>query len=476
MWRISFLTLIILIFLIWGMLSWQWGTYVEQNNSSNKELNEKAYQHISIETIPNQLQITQSIYGFTPGKTYTFLVPDLILDWNCVKDDGTACNSEKDDPFSIIAEDSAISLKYSIKLPNDHSPFLFHDWTAAVQDVQITETRMELIDLSKREGTWVAGIPLKAHKKLNYIDYYVFVGGESNASIFWQPEPLFEKVFQNIHIYSLHENISVPIHSFESLRLLPKIPISSIVLSDQLPEEAGQGLLVLNPEISMRDMERKMIYQYFLNNFFDLSTEEMWIVDVLTSMAVGGNSNTKKGNELIQELKENLQPEEWTQYISTIIHAESLSAQKLDELLSLLKGKDTNYFSLNRNQNKQLVPLYYIDSRDLLINDNVLKDQHAILVEDEMFFPFIETMRALSFKINTLGTHEIILTNKDYNTYRFYADQNIFIYNEEDYGLLENPLTIIDGKVYIKDEWLDSLFQVDVFEEKKQIKLSLLEK
>ncbi|WP_077211413.1 stalk domain-containing protein [Bacillus dakarensis] len=476
MWRISFSTLIILIFLIWGMLLWQWNTYVNQSASTNGELNEKASQHISIETNHNQLQITQKVNGIIPGKTYTVLVPETISEWVCLNEDGTDCMSEEEDPFSIFTEESTLSLIYRIQLNNKSSAFLLHDWIVQLHNVHMKETTIELVDLSKREGSWAAGLPLKAYKELNYIDYYVFSGEERNASIYWQPDPLFGKKYQDIQVYYSGEDRSLPSRSFELLNILPASPVSAIVLSDLHPEAAGQGLLVLSPGLSTEDMERKVVYQYFFNRFDPLSEEEIWLVDLLASAAMGKDANTIKGNELIQELKGRLSSDEWTQFVQGVLDAETLSVQKLDEILGSLKGKQTSYFSLNRNQNSKLIPLYYLDLREILIKDTVLKDQHAILVRDELYFPFIESMNNLGFNIHTLGSQDTILINKDHNRYRFYVDQNIFIYNEEDYGLLENPLIMIDGRVYMKDKWLDSLFQVEITEGETQIKLSLLEK
>jgi hypothetical protein len=65
-----------------------------------------------------------------------------------------------------------------------------------------------------------------------------------------------------------------------------------------------------------------------------------------------------------------------------------------------------------------------------------------------------------------------MLLSKGNNSYRFYLNKNVFIYNEEDYGLLENPLTNQNGTVFIEIQWFKSLFGVTAEEREDEIHLT----
>jgi pantothenate kinase len=90
---------------------------------------------------------------------------------------------------------------------------------------------------------------------------------------------------------------------------------------------------------------------------------------------------------------------------------------------------------------------------------------------DQKLFPFVETLSSLGFQVKVLSDNETLLLTKGLNSYRFFVNQNIFIYNEEDYGLLENPLTKINHTIYIDYQWLTSLFNIQIDEDENTVYL-----
>lgn len=471
MWKISFTLLILLNSVIGGMLFWQWNAYSESKSIAKAEEIESATQEISVKSKGNAIAVTQLITGLKSDKEYRISMPDTISDWECVKADGAPCDSVDENPTSFLADHHSLTIRYNIEL--NHTPFLLNSWTAALLDVEMKKTSIEVIDSSRRDGTWVAGLPLKGHNKLEFIDYYYFEGNGTSASLYWQSQSMNHvKGGQGIYLYS-EENMEENSFSFDSLKRLPDFKGLSVVYTEAFTETNGNGLMITKPSIKKELLERKIIYNYFLDKSRDLPLEERWLIDVLTSLMTGQESNVQKGNEFLAELKKQLSEEELSKFLDLVFMESSLTPERLDELLGSLAGKSTHFFALNKNEETKLIPLYYTDKRKIMIQNKLYKDHEVLLIEDKKYYPFVETLEALGFEVKLLADNETILLNKENNSYRFFINQNIFIYNEEDYGLLENPLNRINGKVYVEGNWLNTIFKIHLEETEKEIKLSI---
>lgn len=475
MWKLSFSLFIILTSSIGSMLFWQWNAYSEQNDIPNKDLVEKGQQVLTVEAKVNHLQVTQYIKGLTSGKEYRITVPESISEWSCIQTDGNNCDSKDENPSSFIAEDGGITIALDIPINQKQSSFLINDWMVQLPDVEITDTSIKIIDTVRREGTWITGLPLKGHSELELIDYYVFAGKEDTTSLFWHSTPLFVNNDQESVVYYLKEEKKGAVPSFESLQKISQFPNLTVIFTDQYSETNGKHLMIVPSNIQLEVLERKMIYQYFLTKATHVQLEERWIYDVLTSLWIEKESYVPKGNKLIADLKKNLTNEELTQFLMQVIDEPNLTFQRLDDLLGNLKGKGTHFFTLNKNETTSLVPMYFVDPRKIIIKEQVQKGIEVVYYEENKLFPFMDTMKLLGYDVKALSDQETLLLNKGNNDYRFYMNENIFIYNDEDYGLLENPLIVLNGKVYMESEWIKNLFKVSIEETEDQIKLSLIE-
>ncbi len=70
-----------------------------------------------------------------------------------------------------------------------------------------------------------------------------------------------------------------------------------------------------------------------------------------------------------------------------------------------------------------------------------------------------------------LADGKTVLLTRDSTNYRFYTDQNIFIFDEEDYGLLERPLRVLHDEIFIKEKWLKTIFSVVIIEEESKLEI-----
>lgn len=469
--RASLITLALVI-VIGGVLLWQWKSYSNGIDDSKKKSSGNVTQKINMEVEEHFLQVTQRIDGLESEKEYGVLVPPHAKDWSCL----TA--SEKNDTVEnegfkrILAEDGSLTFVYRIPTGRDDQLFLLNDWTGTIQDAFIAKTSIEIADLAKRQGTWISGAPLKGVQEFEHINYYVFEGKGGTPSLYWHPSSLAQESIQNGKLSIYFDGKKFRSLSFPNIERLVNFPYTSIVLTNQQPETVGNGLIIVDSSsLVVEELERKLIDYYFYSKFENLPVKESGLIDVMSSLFLGEGSQSEKGEQLIQELKTVLTNEEIEEFVELIIHEkEILSVEKLDEWIGKVKGKNTRFFALNKDSHS-LIPLYFFDPRAVYVEGKRQKDFEVVYFGEERYFPVIETFEALAYNVKVLSDKKTLLLSKDSNTYRFYEDQNIFIHNEEDYGLLERPLRVFNGEIYIKEKWLSTLFHVVIYEDTEMVKL-----
>ncbi len=470
MWKIPFTFFIILSAVISGLLFWQWDAYSkEMEHPADMEL---ASQNISIKTEIDTLVITQKLSGLTGKKEIPFALPSGVITWQCLLEDGSECEKQEESVASLKPDNKGnIQIQFTLPIKANEKAFLFNQWLALFSNVQVTDTKVELIDSTKRNGTWVMGIPLIGNKKLDLIDYYVFEGQLANPSLYWQANSLLqEEVDSKLMIYSEQEgNLG---QTFNSLQQISNRPHVTVVITNQLQEGNGNGMIITRPDIKPEMLEKKLLYSLLKLKFDNLPMEQSWLVDLHVSLLLNSESQISKSNQIIQELKLKLTEKELESYLQTFLSEEILfTPQKLDDLLESVTGKPTSFFDDNKNEDTNLIPLYFLEKRNISVKGKIQKDLHIIYMGDQKLFPFVETVSSLGFQVKVLSDNETLLLTKGLNSYRFYVNQNIFIYNEEDYGLLENPLTKINHTIYINYQWLTSLFNIQIDEDENTVYL-----
>lgn len=470
MWKIPFTFFIILSAVISGLLFWQWDAYSkEMEQPADRVL---ASQMISIKTETDTLVITQKLSGFTENKEIPFTLPSEVITWKCLLEDGSECERQEESVTSIKPDNKGnIQIQFILPIKENEKAFLKNQWLASFSNVQVTDTKVELIDSTKRNGTWVMGIPLIGNKKLDLIDYYVFEGQLANPSLYWQADSLLqEEVDSKLMIYSeQNDNFG---QTFTSLQQISNRPHVTVVITNQLQEGNGNGMIITRPDIKPEMLEKKLLHSLLKIKFDNLPIEQSWLVDLHASLLLNSESQISKSNQIIQELKLKLTEEELESYLQTFLSEENVyTPQKLDEILVRVMGKPTIFFENNKNEDANLVPLYFLEKRNISIKGKIPKDLHIIYLGDQKLFPFVETLSSLGFQVKALSDNETLLLTKGLNSYRFYVNQNIFIYNEEDYGLLENPLTKINNTIYINYQWLTSLFNIQIDEDENTVYL-----
>lgn len=67
---------------IGGMLFWQWKAYTEKHEATGRLQTEPVHQQITLESVANELKISQTITGLIDGKEYRVSIPKMCLHGN----------------------------------------------------------------------------------------------------------------------------------------------------------------------------------------------------------------------------------------------------------------------------------------------------------------------------------------------------------------------------------------------------------
>lgn len=466
MWKASLLIFLILSGVISGMLLWQWQAYSER--AIALESSEAITQEITVETHLKELKITQKLYGLKARKEYRLDIPDTLYKWNCKSGTGKACDSADESTYTFFSADDRMIFEYTVPINEKKKAFLLTDWFVKVHGIKAEGLSISISDSFKREGSWAAGIMLKAQKKLDHIDYYYFEGYGNVPSLYWQKEPLLKTALNNADAYTA--DIRAASLDFKKLNDIGNFPFMSIILTHRYPEYTDETILIASPHIKVDQLEKKLIALQFYRKFSDDSPD--WIIDAFTAGLLDLKPGSTKGSIALKELQGELTEHELKEFLITVFQVDSLNAEKLDKLLGNAKGLHTQFFTMNIKNEAPLVPLYFQEEKKLLVSGAEKASINLVYRDGKIFLPFTAAMQALGYEVKILSGEETMLVSKGNNSYRFYLNKNVFIYNEEDYGLLMNPLTRQNGTVWMEIQWFKALFGVAAEEREGGIHLT----
>ncbi|UOE57032.1 stalk domain-containing protein [Cytobacillus oceanisediminis] len=466
MWKASLFIFLILSGIISGMLFWQWQAYSE--HAIALESSGAITQEITVETRLKELKITQKIHGLMEQEEYRLVIPDTLFKWKCKNGTGEACDSADENPFTFFSSDDQMTFEYAVPINERNKALLLTDWFVKIPGKKAEGLSITISDSFKREGSWAAGIRLKARKKLDHIDYYYFEGKGNVPILYWQQKPLLKKAINNAEVYS--EDIQAASFNFKKLNEIGDFPFLTIIFTDQYPEYKDENILITSPRTKVAQVEKNLITMLFQRKFSEDS--QTWVIDVFTAGLLDMKPSSSKGSAVLQELQGELTEDELKAFLRKVINVNSLNAEKLDKLLSDVKGLNTHFFTMNTKSDAPFVPLYFQKEKKLLVSGAEKASIDLIYRDGKRLLPFTATMKALGYEIKILSGEETMLLSKGNNSYRFYLNKNVFIYNEEDYGLLENPLTNQNGTVFMEIQWFKSLFGVTAEEREGEIYLT----
>jgi len=236
----------------------------------------------------------------------------------------------------------------------------------------------------------------------------------------------------------------------------------------------GNGLLLAASSLSKNELEQQLAISFLSRKIQGLSPNGNLLLEALATLITKQPASNPKSRAIVRELQTKLTSAELNDFTIFLSGSEkSIDYTELDDKLAAIKGMETTFFSLNKQDDSSLYPLLFNDGRRLIANGKRIIDWDIIVEGDGKLFPFIKTMSSLGAKTTIDQQLNLIKVTSDSSMYSFNLKNHTFVMNGESFGLLENPFKLINGIVYIEGKWLKAIFQVSFEESEEEIVLSM---
>jgi hypothetical protein len=468
--KASVLIIIVLIVILSGTVAWHWIAFTKKTADVEPESEEKITLAVTVKVDQAGMNIKQVFSNINDNKKYEAIIPSQAADVNCLYEDGTPCLDELQSP-SIKVKGTKLQFEYIIK-SDPGVALLLNDWLVILKDINITETRVEIVDQLRRKGTWVAGLPLKGYKQMEAVNYYVFEGMSKNPSLYWQERSLAKLTGQRgIDYYTFSKEQAV--YQFDSLKNFTMNQHLSVIMHDGNRVVHGNGILLAGNKLTDKDFEQQLAIAFLSSKFDPLAKIDSWILESLASLVTNQDPENTKSQAIVSELKVTLTAAELNKFITSFSSDSStIGHLSLDEYLSAIKGLKTSFFSLNMQEGSGVFPLLFMDTRSVEVNGNDREEIDVVIKGDKKLFPLAPTMDALGFKTKLGSDMKSLEILSASSTYSFNLENKTFIHNGQSFGLLENPFQNFNGNFYLEKHWLNAIFKVSVKENEDNIIVS----
>ncbi|MFK2824891.1 stalk domain-containing protein [Bacillus sp. B190/17] len=456
----SLFFIVFLIAISGGILLMQWIGY---EKTSKAFPNIRVNQEIQLEHHDKGLFIKHTFTGLEAEEPLSVVMPASALEASCQKKEGTC--AFRGQSVNIVPKGERLSISYFIKMPAFHFAFVLSDWFIKSKEAKVGHTILHLTDEKIRKGMWFSSLGASEVKKLDLIDYYLFQGTGNPGELYWQPTPLKQlEAKEKLVVYGESKSglDQQQLHLFQQALVDQAV----IILTNEHPAYSSDRLIIVKNSGQFAELMEAFITKSVMQNYHFKEGEE-WLGYVMIAYKLDRPVGSEKVKIMYNQLNEQLtdqEREEWENLLFGLTKG-PITAEQLDDTLSAVKGLNTSFFAKNKNANKRFQPLFFYDSRSVIINGKETNLQ-TMVQDGQLFFPFMETTQALGYEIKEVADDKSLLVKRGYNTFRFSPGQNRFILNEEHYGLYEKALQTYDGQLYINEKWLQKVFLVSVQNDK----------
>lgn len=469
-----FAFILVLSIILGGLVGYQWLIYEKNFKKMDKIQNENIEIEATITHKNGILLINEKVSNLRQ-RSFVIKVPSEAVSLVCdVPNEECIVNNEP--PFQRVnlGNQSSVSFTYEIPIAEKESSKWFDNILIQFLRDDLSEINSNYnVVLSEEEDksiTWIAGAINQAQIDKEHLSYYAWTKNETTVFPLYMTKAPVQKVgtFEpNLFLYDA-SNGENNFGEFNSLsERLPEQSGLSIVSSNEKQVYLAPLLLVVPIEMKMNQVEELAVQAYLLNFKQPKSKEISWVWNLLPAFILNRPVGEGKEYEMSVELIENLRQEtretiaKWL--LAPTKKAQMVDLNDLDAQLSKAAKLKTSFFTNNQKEMEDTIPLYFNDDRPIFgKNGKVSKDLKAILRNNTIQIPITEVMELLGFSIQSFTEEGMYLITQGGNSWRFYLDKTYFIYNQEDYGLMNRPLEFINKKAYISEQMLEDIFKIDV--------------
>ncbi|WP_210363705.1 hypothetical protein [Bacillus sp. REN3] len=469
--KVSILFMIILAALLIVILVWQWATFLSREALTKRTAANTIIQNITITADEQGLKVKQVFQGLEE-RSYEAAFPGQASNLECKDATGAPCRKaeRKNHYFGL---DGQLQFNYYIKGDFQSKSTLIDGWMVILADTFVSGTKLKVVDQRNRQGMWVAGLPLKGHKQMEFVDYYVFEGTTPNPALYWHNKKLINIPTKKGISYYADKKSSNSSFQTKTLDCLRQNGHVSVVVTNQKQNERGPGMVIAAGNTPKDRLEHELAAAFLELKLPPLAQSEKWMADALASLAVSHPASTQKGRDLTAELKRKVSASDLSDFLVFLEKSPSLQDfEQLDEHLGKLNGLNTDFFMINRREDSPLSPLIFTETRSLFINENKISNPEIIVEDGKRFYPFLETMGFLGFVATYEPSKDIVKVTSFKKKFIFNSKDATFDLNGKKYGLLSKPFILKKEILYMEEAVMESIFGISVIEDDQEIRIS----
>ena len=404
---------------------------------------------------------------------------ELVIDWpanavdaQCFLETENACKRLNEQMTRLVAgENNSQSISYVIPLKGGlRSGELLKDIFVQLEDGAVKFSTVHITTSLKIDGSWVTGLPLIGYQQLSLVNYAMFTGEGTVKDLYWQKANF--SFLTSKDGYSLYSNTGVSKKEQQELTRLKAISDDhiSIVKVKKKPQQQGYRILFVedtNTQVIQRNLTMQQLEQMYM---FEQSPN--WLKQLVGSVVVGENIGYKKSQQILDEIRAELNEEQLAAFKENLIALEGkkLTPNVIDEQLSNAVGTYTKYISLNA-QSDVVYPFVYNDERPIILNDREQPKLHILLKDDRVLYPANALLKALGYKTSEGANGYYV--NSDARAYRFPADEHRFyVFNQRRFNISAEPFDYVGNVRYIDEAFVQRIFLVNIEKTDEMIKLT----
>jgi hypothetical protein len=446
MLRVAMISIFLFLSVSTGIVYYQWDDY-----QKHEKMNTVLEHEINVQLLGEDLALEHRVKGATSEK-YTIQLPKRLKQFTCQKKKDCIVRNKDGKTTIQFNKTGEAVLSYRISIGKLTDPLWLEKWFITFDTAQPQHIYVQLTDATHKKGTWVAGASLIGQAQKKTFSFYMWE--QKNG----KPFPLY---FQSVPLQLKHENEMVIYttkpnkldRSFLSF-LQTKGDIQTIVVTPFSVEYIWPTFLVIPENVSYSSLKAKYANVY-LREHFPNSSLDGWIWELLVSLMTKQLPTSSKAKAAFNELQTTLKTEALHSFWQEVEkkQGQSLSKERLDEILGDVYGGNTTFFAENGQE------LVFTEQKALFVNNRKLENVKVFMKDGRQLIPFIEVMEALGYKLKRSGN--ALFIEKNGKRWRFFIESN------------EPANNVVirqwNGRLYIERTTFPQWFDVYVSETSKEI-------
>ena len=456
---------VILVVLISGLLIFQYQVYSDKLETGDGEFSYS--QEIDITYRDGRLDIRQHFHQLS-DQTIKIVWPKMAISPDCFIETENSCNRLNENKTKFKSGESPNqSLSYVIPLEDGlNSNELIKDLFVKLVNGKVTYTTVHITTDANIQGQWITGLPFIGQQSLSLVNYTMFSGTGDVTELYWQSNNMnVQKVSDGLTVYSKKPLNADLTNQLQELQFLSEDSIS-VVQGKQRSNEQGNRIVFID-KISASSLNQTVLTSQ-IRAQYQFGDSPDWLSEVVASIVTGTPIGGNKSVEIAKTLFNQLSKKQLKNLNESLeqLKGDKLDTETIDELISDVLGEHTKYLTMNRSTDG-VYPFLFTDSRELYIDTKIYEDVHVVVKDGIVLYSAESLLKHLGYEIR-VGKNGFYVQNET-QSFRFPENYGFYVFNEQRYNTISEPITVIAGNHFIEETWLQRLFNVEVNKSDKEI-------